>query len=190
MARTPTSTRADVEGCYPDRVVGADFIPTHRVIVVESRKPKCVVRRDFVTLQQPDNGVCYALGPFTDAPLYAVLSTGLWQCLDTHGRANAIEVRYDADYIAPKDRKGVVYFVEAGCGGPIKIGWSQDTNRRIAELQTANAHRLSLLGTVPGTMETEAAMHARFSHLRLEAEWFENSAEIHEFLRESAVTIL
>jgi hypothetical protein len=122
--------------------------------------------------------------------LYGVLSTGLWQSFDVHGRVKVTPIRYQAHYIAPKDRDGMVYFVEAGAGGPIKIGWTQDIDRRIAELQTANAHKLTLLGMVPGTMETEASLHARFSHLRLEAEWFKNSEEIHDFLREATVEIL
>jgi hypothetical protein len=192
VARRLIVTRADVEECYSPASVAAEFVPTHRVHVVDTRSRSRVLRTDFVRLEESrsDNGVAYAYGPTDEEPLYAVLSTGLWQSFAIHGRVKATPVRYDAHYIAPKERDGLVYFVQAGPRGPIKVGWSQDVERRIAELQTANAAKLVLLGTVSGTLETEAALHARFSHLRLEAEWFRNSPEIHEFLRESTVVTL
>ena len=161
-----------------------DFVPTHHVCVVEpyTEHP---LREDFVKLGEPEGELSYACVPGDDDPVYGVLSTGLWQCFVVHGRIKVTPVRYEANYVPPKERHGVVYFVEAGLGGPVKIGWTQDVERRIAELQTANAHKLNLLGTVVGTMEDEASTHARFSHLRLEAEWFTNSPEIHQFLKNS-----
>lgn len=189
MARPPIVTRADVERCYPSAVIASDFVPTHRVRVIDPRQKKRVIRSDLVRLGDPvsNKGVAYAYGPNKDVPLYGVLSTGLWQSLETYGRVEATPVRYDSDYVPPKEREGVVYFIQAGPGGPIKIGWSQEVDRRIAELQTANARKLILLGTVPGTLETEASLHVQFSHLRLEAEWFQDSEEIQVFLRENAL---
>lgn len=178
MARTPIVTRTDVEKRYPG--VSSVFEPTHEVTV---RHPytNAVMRCDLVCLGEPEGDVSYAREPCGEV-LYAVLSTGLWQCLVVHGRIEATAVRYEIEYVPPKEREGLVYFVEAGIGGPVKIGWTQDVERRMAELQTANAHRLSLLGTIPGTLEDEAAVHARFSHLRMEAEWFRNSPEIQKFI--------
>ena len=192
MGRPPIYTRTDVEECYSNVLVSAEFVPTHHVCVMDTHASSHVLRTDFVRLEETrtNTGVAYAYGPVTEEPLYGVLSTGLWQSFEVHGRVRVTPIRYQPNYIAPKDRDGLVYFVEAGVGGPIKIGWTQDIDRRIAELQTANAHKLTLLGTVPGTMDREAALHARFSHLRLEAEWFRNSEEIHEFLREATVVTL
>lgn len=191
MARPPIYTRIHVEECYPNILVESGFVPTHHVCVMDTHAKSRILRIDFVRVEAPtSSGVAYAFGPRQEDPLYGILSTGLWQSLNVHGRVRATPIRYQPDYIAPKDRDGLVYFVEAGGDGPIKIGWTQDVDRRIAELQTANAHKLTLLGTVPGTMDREAALHARFSHLRLEAEWFRNSLEIHEFLREAAVVTL
>jgi len=192
VARPPIYTRTDVEECYSDILVSAEFVPTHHVCVMDTHASSRVLRTDFVRLDETktNSGVTYAYGPVTEEPLYSVLSTGLWQSFEVHGRVRVTTIRYQPEYIALKDRDGLVYFVEAGMGGPIKIGWTQDIERRIGELQTANAHKLTLLGTVPGTMDREAALHARFSHLRLEAEWFRNSEEIHEFLREATVVTL
>jgi len=189
VAKKPIIARDDIERRYPDVLVSDEFVPTHRVRVMAPHEPKKILQEDFVWLDPTPSskGVCMAYGPDPEEPLYAATPSGLWQSFDRHGRVVAVEVRYEAHYIPQKDRLGNVYFVQAGAGGPIKIGWTQDIDRRIAELQTANAHKLSLLGMIPGTMEREAALHAQFDHLRLEAEWFQNSPEIFDFIRERAV---
>jgi len=178
VPRVPIITRADVEKRYPGAPV--DFEPTHHVLVCNPYTSS-TIRQDLVRLEESEGEVVYAYDPFGEC-LYGVLSTGLWQCLVIQGRIEVTTVRYRVEYTPPKERDGVVYFVEAGTGGPIKIGWTQDVDRRIAELQTANAHKLILMGTIPGTLEDETAVHARFSHLRMEAEWFRNSPEIQEFI--------
>lgn len=189
MARRLTVTRADVQDRYPD--LEEPFVPTHRVRVLDPRSPTHVLCMDYVRLGSVgDRGVRYAYGPDPSTPLYGVLSTGLWQSFQIHGRVEVTSVRYDADYVPLQEREGLVYFIQAGTEGAIKVGWTQNVDRRIAELQTANAQKLVLLATLPGTMETEASLHARFSHLRLEAEWFRNSHEIHDFLRDLAVNPL
>lgn len=175
-------SREDLRRLYRDAELEG-FEPTHWVRVLDTRDRSCR-REDYVRLVQTDEPVSYAYAPGDGEPVYGVLTTGLWQCFVTHGRPKVVPVRYVEDYVQPSDREGVVYFVQSGDDGPIKIGWTQDVERRIAELQTANAHKLKLLGTVAGTMEKEAAMHARFQHLRMEAEWFRNSPEIQAFLRE------
>lgn len=186
MARRPIVTRADIEDCYPG--VDESFVPTHRVRVLDTRDRTRVLRLDYVRVSETsDHGVQYAYGPDDGRPLYGILSTGLWQSLEIHGRVDAKRIKYDAHFIPMNEREGLIYFTQAGEGGPIKIGWSQHLDQRTANLQTANAHRLEVLGTVPGTPETEAALHARFAHLQMEGEWFRNSSEIHDFLRESAV---
>lgn len=179
MARKPIVTRANVEARYP--TAPADFIPTHKVAVLHPYT-EAVLRADYVALE-PGNDVSFAYVPGEEEPVYGVLSTGLWQCLVVHGRIDVAPLRYKATYVPLKERDGLVYFVEAGRGGSIKIGWTQDLDRRIAELQTANAKKLYVLGSVAGTLDDESAFHARFAHLRLEAEWFENSSEIRDFLQ-------
>lgn len=65
-----------------------------------------------------------------------------------------------------------VYFVQAGEGGPIKIGVSGDVKTRMASLQGAHFERLRLLGSTPGTSEDERKLHQRFSAARVKGEWF------------------
>lgn len=80
----------------------------------------------------------------------------------------------------------VVYFVQAGPEGPIKIGYAKRVADRFGELQTANPEPLILLGVLfDGTRALEARTHLRFAHLRLRGEWFTPADELLDFLAES-----
>jgi hypothetical protein len=65
---------------------------------------------------------------------------------------------------------GKVYFIQAGAF--VKIGWSKDPERRLAQLATACPHELTLLGEITGTVLDEQALHRAFAHLRARGEWF------------------
>lgn len=190
MISRSTLSRRDIERLHPDTPLDG-FIPTH-VVEVYDAHTKVVLTTDAVALGpvEGDKGVRYGYVPGQEAPRYGVLSNGKWSSLERHGRVREQAVRYVPDYVPPTERDGFVYFVERGVGGPIKIGWSQDVDRRVTELQTANAELLRVIGKIPGRMRNEALMHERFSHLRMEAEWFRNSSEIHEFLASVALNSL
>ncbi len=66
--------------------------------------------------------------------------------------------------------QGFVYFIRGG--EHVKIGWSRDIAKRMRQLQGASSTRLSLLGCLEGTRETEADLHQRFKRLRRHGEWF------------------
>ena len=178
-----TVNKKDLASRYPGRELGG-FEPTHRVTVVDPRSGATVVR-DYVRLGKPgEHGVAHGWVPGSDEPRYAVLSTGLWQCLDLHGRVKATEVRYVPDYVPVLEREGLLYFIRRGPDGPVKIGWSQNVDRRMAELQVANAEKLELVGTVPGKWKDEAVLHARFSHLQVsDNEWFHCSEEVLDYIQ-------
>ena len=67
-------------------------------------------------------------------------------------------------------KRGYVYAITDG--EYIKIGYSVNPKKRVAELQTGNARLLSLLGTIEGTEDDERAMHAKYAHLNVLQEWF------------------
>ena len=186
MPLSPIITRKTLEHWYP----GVDlegFVPTHWVELLDTRTRK-VIREDAVVLGEPEGEVAvrYAVCLGDTEPRYAVVPPERWQPLEQHGIVRARAVKYVPDYVRPGDRLGHVYFVQSsGPGGPIKIGWSQDIPRRVGELQTANAHALRVIGKIEGTMQDEAAMHVRFAHLRMEAEWFRDAPEIHALLTDS-----
>ena len=67
----------------------------------------------------------------------------------------------------------VVYFIQAGSSrGYIKIGVADCPERRLADLQTGNAHRLSLVAIVDGGESMERELHAKFKEDHIRGEWF------------------
>jgi hypothetical protein len=59
---------------------------------------------------------------------------------------NEADARMDAG-----GERGWVYLLEARKGGPVKIGWARDPEKRMKSLQTAHAEQLTLLAVIPGT---------------------------------------
>lgn len=78
----------------------------------------------------------------------------------------------------------MIYFVQSGQAGPIKIGYTQhdDVRNRIAQLQTASPEPLNLLGVIEGDREKERALHRLFSAHRLHGEWFDATPKIFIYL--------
>lgn len=68
----------------------------------------------------------------------------------------------------------VIYFAQAGEGGPIKIGTTRHDRlkSRLSVIQSGNPYPIKLLSTSPGSYEVEKAPHGLFSHLRMHGEWF------------------
>ncbi len=65
----------------------------------------------------------------------------------------------------------LVYFIRAE-SSQIKIGISYDPVGRLHDLRGASPVPLKLLGTIPGGIEQEIALHKRFAKQRLHGEWF------------------
>lgn len=76
----------------------------------------------------------------------------------------------------------VVYLVECGPGGPIKIGFTDDAYRRLSKAQSDSPYELRLLATMPGGPELEAELHARFGEYRIRGEWFWPAQELRSFV--------
>ncbi len=66
-----------------------------------------------------------------------------------------------------------VYFIQAGIGGPIKIGVARNPSSRLAELRTGSHLPLRLVAAVPGAYDLEAELHADFAAHRTHVEWFQ-----------------
>lgn len=75
-----------------------------------------------------------------------------------------------------------VYFIQSGTDGPIKIGKANDPEARLAELQVGSPSALRLIGSIPGGIAEERALHARFSADRVRGEWFSPSAPLLDYL--------
>ena len=72
------------------------------------------------------------------------------------------------------------YVIQAGVGGPVKIGLAQNVHSRCNELQTGNHEELRIVRIVAGNIER--AMHRRFKANRIRREWFWFDAEMLTFL--------
>ena len=80
---------------------------------------------------------------------------------------------------------GEVYFIQADCGGPIKIGVSACADSRLDQLQQYSPFPLRVLATMPGGFKKERQLHARFAAHRLHGEWFEAVPELLTFIAEA-----
>lgn len=76
----------------------------------------------------------------------------------------------------------MIYFVQAGNGGPIKIGRTGDLGSRLRELQTASPFELSLLGVMP----EESDLHQAFQDGLIRGEWFQPTHQLMEYIERFA----
>lgn len=77
----------------------------------------------------------------------------------------------------------MIYFIQAGNDGPIKIGYSDTTaESRLKSLQTGNHQQLKLLRQVNGSRQTEANCHIRFKEDHISGEWYKPSKELIDFI--------
>lgn len=80
------------------------------------------------------------------------------------------------------NHSGKVYFIQAGDNGAIKIGYTDNVNKRLKQIQTGNPYKLNLLKVINGNYETERTIHKLFSKDRLEGEWFTPTKELLKFI--------
>lgn len=88
-----------------------------------------------------------------------------------------------------KNTGPVVYFIQAGFRGPIKIGYtSKSIARRFTNMQTDCPDLLYIRGTMPGARELERRLHEQFSaHYHSPwGEWFKPVPELVAFILHNA----
>jgi hypothetical protein len=66
----------------------------------------------------------------------------------------------------------------------VKIGFSANPEDRLAALQTAHPRKLLLVGFMPGSLAEEKFLHEKFSHLRLNGEWFSISDDLMDYIED------
>lgn len=66
----------------------------------------------------------------------------------------------------------MIYFIQNAVNKAIKIGFSQDVDKRLVQLRCATPDELALIGVIPGSMSDEKALHQQFKRYRLSGEWF------------------
>ena len=75
-----------------------------------------------------------------------------------------------------------VYFIESETSGLVKIGKSVNPASRFSAIRTMSPDKLVLIGAIPESEHSESELHTKFAHLRKHGEWFEDCAELREFL--------
>lgn len=78
---------------------------------------------------------------------------------------------------------GWLYFIQEEGGGPIKVGFANDVQMRLKQLQTGNPRQLVLLVAMPGHSELEACIHRCWERYRIRGEWFADCEEIQQAIR-------
>ena len=77
----------------------------------------------------------------------------------------------------------MVYFIQAGHDGPIKIGCSnRNFEKRLKQLQTGSHKELIVLGIMEGGLFEEKKLHEKFKAYHLRGEWFKPSIELKSFI--------
>lgn len=83
-----------------------------------------------------------------------------------------------------RDDEKFVYFVQAGVGGPVKVGFASDVRSRLSGLQVSQHEELALLGYVRGCRALERAIHAHLNHGHIRGEWFSSDLNTLLFFEE------
>ena len=76
----------------------------------------------------------------------------------------------------------MIYFVQHGEGGAIKIGTARNVRARIDAIQTSAPVRLRLLAVIDGGVREERELHDRFRKDRIHGEWFHPSPPLIEHI--------
>jgi len=76
----------------------------------------------------------------------------------------------------------LIYFVQVGDTGPIKIGRTENLRRRFANLQIGNPAKLRVIGVIPEEIE----LHCEFADIALRGEWFKADQRLLEFIERYA----
>jgi len=126
-----------------------------------------------------DDEVRRALGEAT-ADLQRRFADGMIAMRDKYN-ASAEETRR-AQVAAGAFHEGI-YFVQREGGGPIKIGFSTNIEKRVRMLQIASPELLHVIAHGPGTLAEENLLQRRLAAFRVRGEWYRDCDEIRAAIR-------
>lgn len=64
-----------------------------------------------------------------------------------------------------------------------KIGYSNNPEARLMQIQTGNPYPLELVKVIEGDISKEKEIHLKFKHLALQGEWFNYTKEIKDYFK-------
>ena len=78
---------------------------------------------------------------------------------------------------------GIIYFVQQGTEGPIKVGYTEQSIQvRLAGLQVGNPCELYVIKIIDGTRVDEANIQNLFRDCRIRGEWFTPTNDLNSFM--------
>ncbi len=80
----------------------------------------------------------------------------------------------------------MIYFIQCGKNGPIKIGYTGNVEGRLASMQTSCPYELKLLWSIKGDTDDEQDLHEEWKHERIRGEWFHPSKKLLEYINKWA----
>jgi hypothetical protein len=72
----------------------------------------------------------------------------------------------------------MIYFMQRGSNGPVKIGTAVDPQKRMRTHQTSSAEPLGLLLVIAGSTKREAEIHAALIDSHISGEWYNPTSEL------------
>lgn len=82
------------------------------------------------------------------------------------------------------DPATIVYFIQAATGGPIKIGSTNNLEKRLADLQTASPIELLVIGVCDPPFDGfEKWLHSTLVGYRIRGEWFEDDPGLRQVMQ-------
>jgi hypothetical protein len=75
----------------------------------------------------------------------------------------------------------MIYFIQMGEDGPIKIGETKHIHERLSELQVSNPYKLRVLWIYNGRKYGDEDLHEKYEEYNIRGEWFWPVKEILEF---------
>lgn len=99
--------------------------------------------------------------------------------------SDTLQTAFEQIYGSAKTKvveRNMIYFIQQGEDGPIKIGKTTDINRRLKELQTGTPNKLHLVGLINEDNLSERDFHSAFSHLHITSEWYKPGEDLLSFI--------
>ena len=76
----------------------------------------------------------------------------------------------------------MVYFIQEGENGPIKIGRSGNPEKRLGNLQEGNPRKLKIIAVLHGDRQRENEIHHELRRFGIRGEWFYPTREVFDYI--------
>lgn len=77
----------------------------------------------------------------------------------------------------------MVYFIQVMNGGPIKVGFAVNPEKRFKAIQGCNHEKLEIIAVIPGVHSLENKIHKDLRGYNIHGEWFRPDKEVIEYIK-------